>query len=92
MNKFKAGISDIKLVFVQSWPAYSHTNCISIMQVAHYAFVGSEDEKFASGDFRDIETKDTLLEIVEVPGDHGESVRNAAKAFLMIAINNIDKA
>jgi hypothetical protein len=65
---------------------------IADMQVPHYAFIGSEDEKFASGDYRDIEAKDTLLEIVEVPGDHGESVHNAAKAFLKIAINNIDKA
>jgi acetyl esterase/lipase len=54
------------------------------MQVGHYAFIGTEDDKFEPEYYRNIETNDTLLTILEVPGDHGESVHYAAKEFLKI--------
>ena len=65
---------------------------IAAMQVFHDAFIGTEDEKFASKAFRDIETRDTLLDIIEVPGDHGQSVHPAANEFLRIIANDIKKA
>lgn len=65
---------------------------IADLQVSHYAFIGIEDDKFKSGAYRDIETKDTLLEIIEVPGDHGENVHHAAKEFLRIVANITGKA
>lgn len=61
---------------------------IADMQVSHYAFIGIEDEKFTTRAYRDIETRDTLLKIIEVPGDHGESVHHAAREFIKIIASN----
>jgi dienelactone hydrolase len=55
---------------------------ISDMQRKHYAFIGTEDEKFESKAYKHIETENTLLEIIEVPGTHGTSGEFAVQEFL----------
>ena len=52
------------------------------MQMKHYTFIGTEDEKFESKAYKQIKTENTLLEIIEVPGTHGTSVNFAVQEFL----------
>lgn len=54
------------------------------MVIPHYAFIGTEDEKFGDRAYREMVGATDFLTIIEVPGDHGGSVRHAADEYLRI--------
>jgi hypothetical protein len=54
------------------------------MQTKHYAFIGTEDEKFTSKMYKTLNTENSLLTIIEVPRTHATSLDAAISEFIRI--------
>lgn len=59
------------------------------MNYKHYAFIGKDDDKFKAKAYKEINTENTKLEIIEVKGDHDTSLEFALKEFLKIIAHSI---
>jgi hypothetical protein len=57
---------------------------IADMQTVHYAFIGTEDEKFRSKMYKTLDTENSVLQIIEVPGTHVTSLDAAISEFIHI--------
>ena len=62
---------------------------ISEMNYKHYAFIGRDDDQFATKIYKNINTENTKLTIIEIPGDHDTSLEFSVREFLALMKNDI---